>query len=83
MKFEEFPQFAIKIDSKIFLAGPEIDLINEIDASKLRLNDTHDENFLARGPFKINSQYVSSYERQMWLFAKYKIKNTASEKIHN
>lgn len=38
---------------------------------------------MAKGPFKINSQYVSTYDRQIWLFAKYEIQNTEGKKNHN
>lgn len=60
----------------IGLAGPEITLTREIDASMLANNSQ--ENFLANGPFIIQTQLLGSYSRQFWLFAKYFIENTES-----
>lgn len=60
------------------LAGPEITLLKELDASKLIDNNTQPD--FATGPFKINTQQLlNSYARQLWLFAKYQIENTESK----
>lgn len=64
----------VKISSSL---GPEITLTREIDASTLNANSS-EEDYLAKGPFVINTQLLGSYSRQFWLFAKYKIENTES-----
>lgn len=61
----------------IGLAGPEITLTKEIDASAL--SNSSQEDYLANGPFFIQTQLLGSYSRQFWLFAKYQIENTESE----
>jgi hypothetical protein len=53
-------------------------LTKEIDASGL-VNSTQ-ENYLANGPFMIQTQLLGSYARTFWLFAKYKIDNTESKR---
>lgn len=58
----------------IGIAGPEITQVKEIDATSLSNNSQED--FLSNGPFIIQSQFLGSYARQLWLFAKYKIENT-------
>lgn len=60
----------------IFVLGPEITLTREIDASKLA--NSSSENFLANGPFIVQTTLLGSYSRQLWLFAKYQIENTES-----
>lgn len=72
-----FTLFGIK--TFLFIAGPEITLIREIDAIKTSDSNMTQENFLANGPFKIQSGYLSTYARQLWLFSKYQIENTESE----
>lgn len=61
----------------IGLAGPEITLTKEIDA--VTLTNSSQEDFLANGPFIIQTQLLGSYSRQLWLFAKYQIDNTESK----
>lgn len=70
-----FACFALSVF--IGLAGPEISLTKEIDASSLVNNSQ--ENFLAKGPFVIQTQLLGSYSRQLWLFAKYRIESTDSK----
>lgn len=62
----------------IGLAGPEITLTREIDAASL--TNSSQENYLANGPFIIQTQLLGSYSRTCWLFAKYKIENTESKR---
>lgn len=52
-------------------------MTHEFDASTLA--NSSQENFLANGPFIIQTQLLGSYSRQFWLFARYKIENTESE----
>lgn len=59
------------------IAGPEITLTREIDASTLA--NSSEEDYLTNGPFVIQTQLLGSYSRQFWLFAKYKIENTESK----
>lgn len=59
---------------------PEITLTREIDASTL--SNSSQEEFLANGPFVIQTRLLGSYSRQFWLFAKYQIENTESELCH-
>lgn len=59
------------------IAGPEITLTREIDASTLA--NSSEEDYLTNGPFVIKTQLLGSYSRQFWLFAKYKIENTESK----
>ncbi|CRK99945.1 CLUMA_CG013243, isoform B [Clunio marinus] len=61
----------------IGLAGPDITLIKEINAMSL-VNSSQDD-FLANGPFVIQTQLLGTYSRQLWLFAKYKIESTDNE----
>lgn len=61
----------------IGLAGPEITLTREFDAATL--TNGSQEDFLANGPFIIQTQLLGSYSRQFWLFARYKIVNTESK----
>lgn len=56
---------------------PEITLTREIDASTL--SNSSQEEFLANGPFIIQTRLLGSYSRQFWLFAKYQIENTESK----
>ncbi|KAL7052212.1 hypothetical protein ACKWTF_004817 [Chironomus riparius] len=63
----------------IGIAGPEITLVKEIDAMKLSDSNITQDNFLTHGPFKVQSGYLSTYARQLWLFSKYQIENTENE----
>lgn len=72
-----FPsEFHLWVDF-IKFSRPEITLTREIDASTL--SNSSQEEFLANGPFVIQTRLLGSYSRQFWLFAKYQIENTESE----
>jgi hypothetical protein len=57
------------------IAGPEITSLKKIEASKLIDQNDNLTAKITTGPFKIQSQMLSSYARQLWLFAKYEIEN--------
>ncbi|KAG5675668.1 hypothetical protein PVAND_005555 [Polypedilum vanderplanki] len=59
----------------IGIAGPEITSIKKIEASKLFDQNENVTAKITTGPFKIQSQALNSYARQLWLFAKYEIEN--------
>lgn len=60
-------------------AGPEITTIKEIDSSKLIDQSENLTRVIAKGPFKIQTQFLSSYARQLWVFAKYQIENIGED----
>jgi hypothetical protein len=65
----------------LFSAGPEITSLKKIEASKLFDQSENVTAKITTGPFKIKTQMLSSYARQLWLFAKYEIENIGNESV--